>query len=128
LSPRDAIRGLAIGRIVMGVAMVLFPRPAGRLSVGADGGSRAVTVPMRALGARDAVFGGMVLHTLGNAQVARRWVSTVGAIDAVDCAAAFAARGALSRSKRLMFYAVAGGSAAVHLALAPKLEDDAPAA
>jgi hypothetical protein len=128
VSPRDALRALAFGRIAMGVAALLFPRFAGRASVGSDGGSDAVTVVMRALGARDAVLGGMLLHTLGNAQVARRWVSTVGAIDAVDCTAAFLARDALPGSRRLFFYAVAGGSAAAHAALAQRLEDEPAAA
>ena len=128
MSPRDAVRFLAMGRIAIGVASLLFPRLAGRLSVGPDGDSGAVTVVMRALGVRDAVLGAMTLHTLGNAQVARRWISTCGAIDAVDCAAAFAARRSLPPSTRLAFYVVAGGSAAAHAALSPKIQDDAPAA
>jgi hypothetical protein len=128
LSPRDAVRGLAIGRIAIGVASLLFPRLAGRLSVGPDGGSDAVTVMMRALGVRDAVLGGMTLHTLGNAQVARRWISTCGAIDAVDCAAAFAARRALPPSARMAFYVIAGGSAVAHAALSQRIADEpAPA-
>jgi hypothetical protein len=123
LRPRGVLRGLAIGRIAIGVALLLFPRFAGRLSIGDDGGRTAVTVLGRALGARDAVFGGMLLHTLSNPQVARRWTSTLGVVDAVDCTAAFLARDGLSPSNRTMFYAVAGGSAAAHLALAQRLED-----
>ena len=124
MSPRDALRGLAIGRIAIGVAMLLFPRFAGRLSIGGDGARTSVTVIGRALGARDAVFGGMLLHTLSNPQVGRRWASTLGAVDAVDCTAAFLARDGLSPSNRFFFYAVAGGSAAAHLALAQRLEED----
>lgn len=121
MSPRDAVRGLAIGRIAIGVAMLLFPRFSGRASIGPDGGRTSVTVLGRALGARDAVFGGMLLHTLSNPDVARRWTYTVGAIDAIDCSAAFLARRDLPPSRRLLFYLMAGGSAAAHTALAPRL-------
>jgi hypothetical protein len=124
LSPRDAVRGLAIGRIVIGVALVLFPRLAGRLSIGDDGARTSVTVMGRALGIRDAVLGGMLLHTLSNPQVAQRWISTCGAIDAVDFTAAFLARDGLPAGKRLAFYAIAGGSAAAHTALAPRVGEE----
>ena len=127
MRPADAVRALAVGRIAIGVTMLLFPRLAGRLSIGEDGGRPAVTVISRALGVRDAVFGGMLLHTLSSPQVARRWASALGAVDAVDCTAAFLARDALPRRLRLMFYLVAGGSAVAHAVLAPRLQDAEPA-
>lgn len=125
MSPRDAVRGLAIGRIVLGVSLLLFPRLVGRLSIGPDADSAAVTVLSRALGARDAVVGGMMLHTLQNPQVAQRWIKTSAALDAVDCTAAFLARDGLPPSRRALFYALAGGSAVAHTVLAPRLPGDA---
>ena len=128
MSPHDAVRGLAIGRIAIGVALVLFPRFVGRRMVGDDGARTAVTVLSRALGIRDAVLGGMLLHTLSNPQVAKRWISTCGAVDAVDLTAAFLARDGLPGRLRLMFYLVAGGSAAAHTALAQQLDAEPAAA
>ena len=127
MSPRDAVRGLAIGRIVLGVSLLLFPRLVGRLSIGPDADTAAVTVLSRALGARDAVMGGMLLHTLQNPQVAQRWIKTCGALDTIDMTAAFLARDGLPPSRRVLFYALAGGSAVAHTALAPRIADEAPA-
>ena len=117
MSPRDAVRALAIGRIVLGLALLLAPRLAGRLAVGPDADSAGASVIARALGIRDAIFGGMVLHTADHPQVGQRWLTACAVADAVDASAVLAARRDLPVSKALPFFLVAGGSAVAHTVL-----------
>ncbi|MDQ3741665.1 MAG: hypothetical protein M3389_12065, partial [Actinomycetota bacterium] len=63
MSPRDAARALAFGRIAIGAACVVAPRSAGAMWIGADALRPGTTVFTRALGARDVLLGGMILHT-----------------------------------------------------------------
>ena len=114
MSPRDAVRGLAIARIVVGAALLLAPRWAGRRFLGDTVDTAGGSVLGRALGARDAVLGGMLLHTLDNPQVARRWTATCGGVDAVDFFAVVSAGSGIPFSKRFSFMLVAGGSAVAH--------------
>ncbi len=117
MSPRDAVRALAVGRIVLGLSLLFAPRLAGRLAVGADADSAGASVIARALGIRDAIFGGMVLHTADHPQVGQRWLTACAVADAVDASAVLAARRDLPASKALPFFLVAGGSAVAHTVL-----------
>ena len=129
MSSRDAVRALAIGRIAVGVAYVLAPRRAASVWIGRAGETGGASVFARAAGIRDAVFGGMLLHTLSHPQVARRWTATCGACDLVDGAAAWAVRSSLPPARGRAFALFAFGAGAAHLALAQQLAaDDAPAA
>jgi hypothetical protein len=123
--PRDAVRILAIGRIALGVAMLLFPRIAAAAWVGRDAATPGASVLARALGVRDAVFGGMLLHTLDHPQVAQRWTAACGACDLVDGSAAVAVRSSLPpvRGRAGAVFALAAGAA--HLALSRQLAADA---
>jgi hypothetical protein len=126
VQPRDAVRLLAFGRIALGASLLIAPRRVGALSIGPDADSGPVSVFSRALGARDALLGGMALHTVDTPQVAQRWVRACGAMDAVDFAAALAAPG-LPPSRRLLFGVLAGGSAVAHGVLAGPLGARPPA-
>ena len=117
MAPRDAVRALAIGRIVLGAMLVLAPRRAIRLFVDPSADSAGGTVLARALGIRDAIFGGMVLHTAGHPQVGQRWLRACAVADGVDAAAVVAARRELPALKALQFFLVAAGSAGAHTAL-----------
>ena len=117
MSPGNAVRALAIGRIVLGVILVLAPRRSARLFISADADSAGGSVLGRALGVRDAIFGGMVLHTAGHPQVGQRWLRACAVADGVDAFAVVAARRELPTLKWLQFLLVAGGSAAAHTAL-----------
>ena len=117
MAPRDAARSLAIGRIVIGVVLVLAPRRAAGGWVGRDADSPGASVIARALGIRDAIFGGMVLHTAGHPQVGQRWLRACAVADGVDAAAVLAARRELPSLKALQFLLVAGGSCGAHIAL-----------
>ncbi|HEX8205674.1 MAG TPA: hypothetical protein VF587_06430, partial [Solirubrobacteraceae bacterium] len=95
--PRDAARLLAVGRIVIGAALVLAPKRAGAGWIGDAAERDETTVLARALGVRDVLLGAMVLHTVDHPDVAPRWLSATAACDAVDFAAGVAARDSLPR-------------------------------
>jgi hypothetical protein len=118
VDPRAAARVLAFGRIAIGAALLAAPRRAAAGWVGADGRRSGATVLARALGAREALLGFMVLHTLDHPEVAPRWLSATAACDALDLAAAAAVRDDLPRVRGALGMAVAAGGAGAGLALA----------
>jgi hypothetical protein len=117
VKPRDAVRALAFGRIVIGVALLLAPRRVGRLMLGPGADNAAASVAGRALGIRDTVLGFLTIHTLDRPQVAQRMVATCGVVDAIDFVAARAARDELPGFRAKLFQFVAGGSAIDHFVL-----------
>ena len=121
MSPRDLVRGAAIARIAIGIFMLVAPRRAAGGWIGSDADSAGATVLSRALGIRDAVFGGMLLHTLSTPQVAQRWTATCGACDLVDGAAALGVAGDLPRFRGILGALFAIGSGATHLVLSRQL-------
>ena len=118
MSPRTLVRALALARLVLGAAVVAAPRRVGSSWVGPDAASPGATVLGRALGARDVVLAGMLLHTLDHPQVAQRWIATCGGVDGVDFLAVTTAGRGIPASKRLPCMLVAGGSAVAHSVLA----------
>jgi hypothetical protein len=125
VKPRDAARALAIGRVALGLGLVLAPRRAGVAAVGPDADSAGATVVARALGIRDAIFGGMVLHTVDHPQVGKRWLTACAVADGVDAFAALAARRDLPAARGLAFVLIAGGSAVAHVALSQAADSPA---
>jgi hypothetical protein len=121
VSPRDAARALALGRIAIGAACVLAPRLAGSVWVGRDGGRPGASVFVRAVGARDVLLGAMVLHTVDHPEVAPRWLAATAACDAVDCAAATAVRDDIPGARGPAGIALAGGAAVAGAALSRTL-------
>ena len=121
MSPRDAARALALGRMAIGAACVLAPRSAGALWIGPDARRPGTTVFARALGARDLLLGAMVLHTIDRPEVAPRWLAATAACDAADFAAAAAVRDELPAARGLFGMAIAGGAAVAGLALSRKI-------
>lgn len=113
---------MAIGRIVIGALMVVAPRRFGASWVGSDFDTPGAGVLGRALGVRDAVLGGMLLHTLDHPQVGKRWAMTVGACDTADGLAALAVRKDLPPVRGLGGTLLALGSGAAHIALAQQLD------
>lgn len=115
MSPRALVRALAISRIAIGAALILAPRRVLALWLGSRAATPEMSVVGRGLGIRDAILGGMLLHTLDHPQVARRWTATCGVADAVDGAATFAA------GHGRLVGAGAFVSSAAHVALARQL-------
>jgi hypothetical protein len=120
MASRDVVRALAFGRIALGVALLLRPRVAS-VWVGPVGASSGVSVLARALGIRDALLGGMLLHVLDNPQVARRWVTACGVCDVVDGAAAAAVRDDLPPVRGRLGALFALGAGVAHLALSDRV-------
>jgi hypothetical protein len=107
--------------VAFGAIALIAPRFAGRAAVGIDADNAGASVLTRALGARDAVLGGMLLHVLDTPQVAQRWIATCGVVDLVDGSAVLAARRELPASKAAPFLAIALGSAVAHLVLSRRV-------
>jgi hypothetical protein len=122
-SARTLARGIAIGRIAFGAALVVAPRATGRRWIGADADRPGATVVARGLGIRDLVLGMIALHTLSHPEVGPRWQRTLAVCDAVDLAATVAAREALPAGAVLGTTVVAGGAVLSELWAAGRLAD-----
>ena len=83
--------------------------------IGRDAAAGGVAAVGRALGVREVVLGGMLLHTLDRPQAGRRWLRALSACDAVDIAATLAARRALPAHGRVLIVAMASAGAAGQL-------------
>ncbi len=121
MSARDAARAIAIGRVVAGASLVARPGPAGRGWLGADADRPPVRAALRSMGVRDLVLGALTLHVAGRPGIGYRTVVTCAAVDAVDCAAFYAARDHLPAVGGWAVIAVAGGAAVGGLAVAAGL-------
>jgi hypothetical protein len=126
MEPRDVARVYGAGRVAVGAALLLAPRPLGRIWLGAPADTPAGAVAMRALGLRDAVLGAMALHTVDHPEVAPRWQRTCAAVDAVDLAATAAARSSLPRVGSVLVMAMAAAGAATGGWLGRALSRPAP--
>lgn len=121
MTSQQAVRGLALGRIAFGTALLLAPRAAAAGWIGPEAQGGGATVLARALGARDAFMGLMTLHTVGRPDVGRRWASACAVIDAIDGAATAAGRRELPPVGAGVAMTVAFGSAAAHAALSQRV-------
>lgn len=121
ISPLTAARGIAAGRVVIGVALIAAPEPASRGWIGSAAREPGGQVAVRALGIRDAILGAITFHTLSHPEVGPRWVAMCGLADSVDFAATYAARESLP-SKGIPTLALAGGASIASFALAAVLK------
>lgn len=112
LAPRDRVRVLAIGRMMFGVALLLWPRKVMASWVGRYAQLPAVRAVGRSVGIRDIVLGGIALHTVDHPEIGPRWQATCGVVDSVDLLATIAARSDLPPRGFFGTTLVAGGSAA----------------
>lgn len=108
---RYAARTIAIARIAIGVVMLLVPRRAGRMWLGAVDG--AVAVAVRALGARDLALGAGAFRSLGSGGPAQAWVIAGAVADGADAIATLAGYRSLPRRRRFAVLLVAGLSSAI---------------
>ena len=118
---REAARAIAAGRIAFGVAALVAPRLTAAAWIGPVGLWKSTTPLTRGFGARDVLLGMMALHTLDRPEVARRWLLSLAACDAVDGLATLSARDRLPRRSVLAASVVALGSAATQVAIAQSL-------
>ncbi len=113
MKPRQLARGIALGRVAFGIAMLLSPKRVARGWVGAAHAERpAVQALMRSIGIRDLVVGMIALHTIDHPEVGPRWQATGAAIDAVDLLATTAAASDVPVQGVVGTALIAGGAAA----------------
>jgi hypothetical protein len=109
-------------RIAYGAALILAPARTTRSWLGELGARGGGPVPVRALGAREiAIHAGGIAAVLGDAPV-RPWLLASVAGDCVDVAATFAAAADVPDGAPVKTAVVAGGSAALTVAVAAALE------
>jgi hypothetical protein len=110
---RNLVRGLAAGRVLVGVAMLLKPEEAVRGWIGGRaasyGGTQTIT---RAFGARDLSLGAGTLAALMSGNDARDWVVAGAFADLADFVAT-ATGDDLPLSGRLLVFGLAGAAIAV---------------
>jgi hypothetical protein len=125
MTPREVARALNLGRVGLGVGLVLAPRLVARGWIGAEAASPAAGVVLRAHGSRDAVIGVIALHTLDNQQVAPRYLRTAAICDVVDLWATLAARRSLPRTGVVAVSAMAAAGALAQLWAAQRIAGEA---
>ena len=121
MSPRDAARVLGTGRIAIGAGLLAAPRLTLGMWLGRRAADRAVAPVGRALGVREIVLGGMLLHTLDRPQVGARWLRMLAICETVDLVATLMAGRALPTAGRALVVALAGGGAAGELGAASEI-------
>jgi hypothetical protein len=88
----DPARQLAIGRTVVGAALVAFPRLSAATWIGAPAAHPAAGVLARALGAREIGLGLGLLASLDRGRPLRPWLAAGLIADAADLLTTIAAR------------------------------------
>jgi hypothetical protein len=110
---RNLARGLAVGRIVFGAAMLLKPEEAVRGWIGrrpaSYGGTQTIT---QAFGARDLALGAGALAAFASGRDARDWVIAGAACDLADLVATLTADD-IPLSGRIIVSALASSAIAV---------------
>lgn len=116
-----AAAGLAATRVLLGLAALAVPEPAGRAWIGAGACGRDRAVLLRALGGRDVALGLGALLALGTGGDVGRWLVMGATSDLVDAAASAAAFAALPMWSRWLVLVASGGAACAGIVIAADL-------
>jgi len=123
LTPRSAVTGIAVGRLLAGAG--LLAQPGGALAsgwVGAAEAERGATqLLFRSVGARDAGIALGTLAALRRGDALHPWVLGAALADGVDLVATVAARRHIPRAGLVAVGLIAAGTAAAELAIARAL-------
>jgi hypothetical protein len=119
----DMAKTNAIGRIVLGTALVAAPGLAARVWIGDQADTPGAKVLARALGARDVALGLGVLLAMKNNAPVRGWLEGAALADAVDFGATAAAGSGIPQAARAGIMGLAGVSAVQCAALARAIDD-----
>ncbi|HEV2820585.1 MAG TPA: hypothetical protein VGW11_08765 [Solirubrobacteraceae bacterium] len=111
MDPRQIARAIGAVRIAMGLGFVAAPKLASGW-IGPAAQREAVGVVVRGFGARDAVLGGLMVHTASRPQVAARMAAMGIVVDAVDLVATVAARRSVPATGVALLALMAGGAIA----------------
>jgi hypothetical protein len=107
---RQVALGLARGRAVTGLVMLVLPGVAGRMFFGKAGAQPATRAAMRLVGVRDLVLGLGAITTLKEHTMDAEWVGMGAVADGVDAAVTLLSPGLAARARVV---SVVGGAAAV---------------
>lgn len=114
VSLQRAVVAISLGRVALGLGLLVAPERIARSWVGPLGSEPSVAVLARAVGARDVVLGaGAAAALLSGDGSARGWLLAQAASDSGDLVATLLARDALPTLGVRATAALAGGSAAV---------------
>jgi hypothetical protein len=113
VDPRDAARSLSIGRLAIGIGLILAPRLSTAMWLGLHAMSPAAKILTRALGARDAGLGAAVLAQLDGGGDTRPLLIAGIAADSTDLVATLLARDHLPRLAVPLIVAAAGSGIAL---------------
>jgi hypothetical protein len=111
VDPSDSARTNAIGRAVLGAALIAVPGVAARSWIGDAASAPGAKVLARALGVRDVALGSGLLWALAREEPVHPWLTGAAVADTVDAAATLLAWDSLPRAGRWLVLAVAAGSA-----------------
>jgi hypothetical protein len=121
VNARTLARGLATGRIALGLAMFLAPIQASRQWLGPDAERPGTTIAVRALGARDVVLGVGTLASLRHEDsVPTRWIEGAIVADGADAVASMLSKAPLTG--RVLGVGVASVAAAAGVWVRGRLE------
>ena len=109
---RQLVRSLAVGRVAVGLALVLVPSLAARGWAGDEASRPATKVFLRALGIRDLALGVGTLRALERGEDPVPWARYGAAADGVDAAATVLGYRALAPRGRFAVLLVAAAAAA----------------
>jgi hypothetical protein len=115
---RDLARSNAVGRMVLGAALVAAPEHATRAWIGAAASTSVAKLLARALGARDLALGAGLLWAQRRQEPEHPWITAAALADTVDAAATVGAWRSLPPVGRWLVFGLAAGSAAQMGALA----------
>jgi hypothetical protein len=111
ISARALARGIAVGRLGFGIALLAAPGRAAGPWLGSDASGTGTAVAVRGLGARDFALGAGTLAASSDALPL--WVAASMAGDLADLSATLAAGDGIPRSGRIAVSALAAGAVAL---------------
>ncbi|MDQ3608111.1 MAG: hypothetical protein M3459_04300 [Actinomycetota bacterium] len=111
MEARRIAQAIGAARIAMGLGFAAAPNLA-RAWLGPAAQREDVGIAVRAFGVRDAVLGGLALHTASRPQVAARMAAMGIVVDAVDLGATVAARRSVPATGVVLVALMAGGAIA----------------
>jgi hypothetical protein len=105
--------GLAVNRVLFGIAFLAVPGPAAKGWIGKPAGTAGGQVMIRATGARDLALGALALRALRSKEDERPWFAAQAMADGADAMATWLARDRLGGLRTAYALSMAAGSAAI---------------
>lgn len=124
MSPRTLVAGIALGRLVIGTALMVAPRKVvGPGWIGSEAERPAAGILLRAVGARDVALALGALVALQQGSSLKPWVAAGALADGTDFFATLAAGQAIPPQARAGVGILAGGGFGAQLGLLRALDD-----